>query len=404
MRLFNIALFILVVAATVRAQALDCTASAPVTPHARAEGEAEPVGDVVVVCTGGAASAATLINVTLTLNTDLTSLTFATVPVTSEALLLIDEPQPDAVNDSNGFSYSGQVLGTPFAAAGAPGSGNVYQAEQSAPTSVTWSGVPFVAPGPDGTRTLRLTNIRANASALQVGSSPAPVYATVSATIPIGNPSQIVAFVAPGLSFGEILVVGATAQFTFRENFIYAFRMRITPATEPLTKARQDIPGTYYYTESQFTPCFSYGDCSSPPAGPIGLATTPTLLLARIANLGYAAGSVLLPNQVQSETGSLAAALVVDPKMVRSAAGASYGGTYFVPVTGGSVDVLYEVAGSAGHFGCHCNDSFTISAILYDRSTHAIGFPTATVFKGYLAPLELAATASPTASRPRFAP
>jgi hypothetical protein len=61
----------------------------------RPEGEAERVAPFVVVCTGGIASASVPIDITVTLNTNLTSLTFATDPVTSEALLLIDFPDPN---------------------------------------------------------------------------------------------------------------------------------------------------------------------------------------------------------------------------------------------------------------------------------------------------------------------
>jgi hypothetical protein len=74
----------------------------------------------VVACSGGTTSASTPIDVTLTLNTNLTSRIFASTPVKSEALLLIDDPDPYTVNMSNGYSYNGQVLGKPHIAAGAP--------------------------------------------------------------------------------------------------------------------------------------------------------------------------------------------------------------------------------------------------------------------------------------------
>jgi hypothetical protein len=155
MHMFKVALLLAAVAATAYSQALNCTLNPEATLHVRPEGEAERVAPFVVVCTGGIASASVPIDITVTLNTNLTSLTFATDPVTSEALLLIDFPDPNVVDTANGFSYDGQVLGTPFAAAGSPGSGNVYQAEQSSATSVTWHGVPFVAPGPSGRATSR---------------------------------------------------------------------------------------------------------------------------------------------------------------------------------------------------------------------------------------------------------
>lgn len=310
-----------------------------------------------MVCSGGTPSASTPINITLTLNTNITSLTLGTGAVKSEAPLSIDDPSPDAVNNSNGFSYNGQVLGTPYVAAGAPGSGNVYLAEQSSPASVTWSGEPFVAPGPSGTRTLRLTNLRANATALPVLSGLSPVLASVSATIPIGNSSSIyIAFGAQGLTFSASVAGPGTANLTFSEGFAGAFRERIVPATSPFTMARQDIPGEVYFSESQFTPCFTFGSCSSPPAGRIGLATTGTLLLARMTRLEATAASVSAPNRLVSETGLIAAYLIVDGK---PAAGA---GSTSLSISGGSLNVLYEVTGSDAGEGegtrptcnCHC--------------------------------------------------
>jgi hypothetical protein len=395
MHLIKVALILAAVAATAYSQALDCTLGPTVVPSVRTEGEAEPVGEVLVVCSGGTPSASTPINITLTLNTNITSLTLGTGAVRSEALLLIDDPTPDAVNTSNGFSYNGQVLGTPYVAAGAHGSGNVYLAEQSTPASVTWSGVPFVAPGPSGTRTLRLTNIRANATALPVVSGLSPVLASVSATIPIGNSSSIyVAFAAQGLAFSASVPGPGTANLTFTEGLPGAFRERIVPATGPFTMARQDLPGYVYYSESQFTPCFTFGNCSSPPAGSIGLATTGTLLLARMTRLGATAASVSAPNQVLSETGFLTAYLMVGGQPVLAVGNSS------LPITGGSVNILYEVTGSIAF----ALDAFTIPAALFDSSGAPLAYPAHAVFSGYLAPVNSTPTASSTAPRPRFAP
>jgi hypothetical protein len=90
----------------------------------RAEGLAEPVGDIVVNCTGGYAGPLWPIQITVELSANLTSRILNAVSAGSEALLLIDEPQPGGINMSNGFPYNGQVLGTPGIAAGASGSGN----------------------------------------------------------------------------------------------------------------------------------------------------------------------------------------------------------------------------------------------------------------------------------------
>jgi hypothetical protein len=395
MYIFKIGLLLLALAGAAYAQALDCSTNAAVVPTVRAEGEAEAVGDIAVNCSGGTLSASTLINVTVTLNTNLTSRTFGSNPVKSEALLLIDYPQPGVVNISNGFSYNGQVLGTPGVAAGAPGSGNVYQAEQSSPTSVTWYGVPFVAPGPNAERSLWITNIRANATGLPVSEGLNPVLASVSATIAISNSSSIyVAFAAQGFTFSASGPGLGVANLTFTEGFPGAFRERIIPGTGPFTMTLQDIPGEIYFTESQFTPCFTYENCSPTPAAPIGLATTGTLLLARMTKLGAGAAFVSAPNQVVSETGFLTAYLIVDGKPALGA------GSTSLSISGGSVNVLYEVTGS----DAFAIDSFTIPAALFDSAGSSQPYPTNAVFKGYLAPIDSTTTASPTAPRPRFAP
>jgi hypothetical protein len=395
MSIFKTVLLLSVVAVTAYAQGLECTADAAVVPTARSEGEAEPVGDVFLVCSGGTPAASTAINITLTLNTNITGLALGADSAKSEALLLIDDPSPDAVNLSNGFSYNGEVLGTPYVAAGAPGSGNVYLADQTSATSVTWYGVPFVAPGPSASRTLRLTDIRANATMLASTGGLTPVMASLTSVIPIGNPSQIlVALGYPGLAFAATLPQPGTANLTFTENFAGAFRERVLPGTGPFTAVRQDIPGELYNTESQLTPCFTYGDCTTPPAAGIGLATNGTMLLARMTNLGTAAASVSVPNQVVSAVGQLTAYLIVDGKPVEAA------GSTSLAVTGASLNVLYEVTGS----DAFSIDNFTIPAVLFNSSGASIAYPASAMFNGYLAPIDSTPTASATAPRPRFAP
>jgi hypothetical protein len=378
-----------------------CTAAA-VAPFARAEGEAEPVGDVVLTCTGGTppSGPSPLFNISLTLSTNLTSRTFTTTPVTSEALLLIDEPQPGVNNFSNGFLYSGQVLGTSGVAAGSSGSGNVYQGQPTSANSVTWVGVPFVAPGAS-TRILRLTNIRADATA--VTGSPGQIYAFVSVSpstiFSITNSQLEVASVASGLAFSAT-TSSITANLTFQEGFSTAFRTRIdNTTTGPFTMALQDIPGTIYCSESQFTPCFSGANCSSPPAGPLGLATTGTLLRARLEGLGTAAASLSVPNRVFANTGLLAAYLIVGGKPVTGL------GRTSLSISSGTLDVRYGVAATSPYAGggdCGNIDTFTIPAALFDSSGAPLAFPPTAVFKGNLAPVDSLTTASPTAPRPRF--
>jgi hypothetical protein len=75
---------------------LNCTSNAGATPLVRAEGLAEIVGDLVLVCTGGVPTAAGTtvpqVDIQIFLNTNVTSRLVGD-PL-SEAVILIDDPSP----------------------------------------------------------------------------------------------------------------------------------------------------------------------------------------------------------------------------------------------------------------------------------------------------------------------
>jgi hypothetical protein len=190
----------------------------------RAEGIAELLGDLILNCSGGTPTVAglpiPLQNVVITVGgTNVTSrIEGSTVPGTStylvsEALLLIDEPFPAAPNPANGapdvtnpattqlgciannntncaITSLGVGLGAAGSYSGAAGHYNIFQGTQQGLNSISWSGVPIDAPGTAGTRVVRITNIRANASALAVGSTLIPT--TISESIFV-NGTQIIA-------------------------------------------------------------------------------------------------------------------------------------------------------------------------------------------------------------------
>lgn len=405
MRYSMIILPLLAVVGTAYAQSLDCNLSAAVPPTVRAEGEAEPIGDILVLCTGGTPGASTPIHLTVALNTNLTSRIFGTSPVMSEALLLIDEPLPDSVNMSNGFPYNGQVLGKSGIPAGTSGSGNVYLGRQVSETSVGWYAMPFVAPGPGQMRVIRITNLRANASTLPLDPV-GEVVATVSSTLPIHDNQPLTnAFVVPGLNFSAMIVSPDTANLMFAESFATAFSKRIenTPAG-PFSMSRQDIPGMIYNTDSQFTPCFSYGNCANTaPGSSLGRADNGTRLLARITGLGGSAAFVSVPNQILASGGSeprLEAWLIAGGQLV------TVPGNTPLPVANGSVHMLYAVTAAfpyAGIQGSFEMNTFTIPAVLLDSSSAPLAYPAQTAFAGFLAPLDSTGTASATAPEPRFA-
>jgi len=297
---------------------------------------------------------------------------------------------------TNGFPYDGQVLCTPGIAAGATGSGNVYPGRLASANSITWTGIPFVTPGPSGTRFLRITNVRANATTapLTPPFQISTVSAILSAPVPVTYPAPVIAFGAPGLIFSTAFTSSSTVNLTFTENFATAFRPRIQSASaSPFSMARQDIPATVYNTESQFTPCFGNANCSSPPVSPIGLADSGTLLLTQITGLGAGAAFLSVPNQV-TDVVSGTAYLLVAGKPVTNA------GTTSVPVVNGTVRLLYDIR-SANPTAI---DSFTIPATLMDSSGMPLPFPSQAAFTGQLGPVNNTATASSTAPEPRFAP
>jgi hypothetical protein len=211
------------------------------------------------------------VNIQVFLNTSLTSrlLTTSTSGVQwSEALLLLDDPAPGAQYPCNaaqtlpltgltlplgacaGYGNGLGTANTPstvayygpgtvgssatgcVAGAGLPGTPgtfgdglahcpgnnkNVFQGQQTASNSVTFLQVPIDPPGTSGSRIVRITNVRGNANALGVAganATPTPIVETISPTpaqfLPVSNPSQTVAFIQKGLTFGLFTGLGTT--------------------------------------------------------------------------------------------------------------------------------------------------------------------------------------------------
>ncbi len=241
---------------------LQCTAQAAGTPTIRAEGVAELVGDVLILCNGGTPTPAreNLRQVNFQIFTqpsiNITSrlLAGAGTGSFSEALLFIDEPTTDkqTLCGSNAYVYSvpvgsgqslisgncsahagtGNGIGTydPTVFTGAGNTnpvdtlnstgatvqvntqrGNAYQARQISANSLIWQGIPFDPPGTQVTRQIRITNVRVNASQLGVpaGSQAAvQLFISTSASgvfnpiaVPITNPTPTVASAQQSLGF-----------------------------------------------------------------------------------------------------------------------------------------------------------------------------------------------------------
>jgi hypothetical protein len=361
--------------ASAQTPAFQCTANAGVPPIIRSEGITELLGDLILNCNGGTATAigATVPAVNIQI--------FTSAPFTSrllgdpwtEALLMIDEPfsasnptVPQLVCGSAGapFQTIGAVLtdtcgntGTGIGAgvysgaagvAGAPPPGgpgytarpNIFQGRRVSDNAVLFVGVPIDPPGTSGTRVIRITNIRANASSAGVVVGPGPfapaaiqafISATGSTSIPINNPQQTVAFVQQGLSFSlrdsgggsvstsditrlqcidfnadtannnaETLDNGIHGYLRYAEGFFTSFKVRnavtygpppVVPpaysADNALTPVAQSGPGVIYNTETGFFMNTIAQDISSSRAtgSRAGLADHGTRLLARFNNI-----------------------------------------------------------------------------------------------------------------------
>jgi len=301
---------------------LTCATNVTATPQLRAEGYTEATGDITITCTGGPNTAVgaliPAVNITIFLNTQVTSRLLGSSNQ-SEALLLIDEPGSNllapAVGGNQPFgplapqticpNFSGNPVCSEFVSSVVATSGafagsavnvatnvaqgttasvngyNVFQGVVNA-NSVTWFGVPVLAPGTAGiTRTFRFTNIRANASALSGGSAAGatPVIASIAvsntAALPITNPTPTIGFVQPGLSTAAKSATAIqqcnsgtrlfTNTLTFTELFGTAFKTRVVPTANIVNGGQtynspnsgggngtQNIPGTVYNSESNF--------------------------------------------------------------------------------------------------------------------------------------------------------
>lgn len=319
-----------------------CTANAGVPPLIRSQGVSEKAGDVVLNCAGGTATDAG-VNVPTTdiqifLNTSLTSRILDTATNSTEALLMIDEPAPadqmlcGSINGCN-------VQGKGGAAGTYVGQPNVFRGQLAGTNSIVFLGVPVDPPGTtQAARVIRITNIRANASALGIAGGnapPTPLTEVISANgptaLPVNNPQQTVGFIQRGLTtsvtaggpFQQCTSVtsGNGGSVTFTEGFATAFKVRSisstgVPAVGSAAPAAQDVPGTIDESESQF-----YNPSFPAPYNLAGLSDFSTRL--KIVFSGVPAGVTLsvplaptgAPNSptltlqlVTSETGPYAAA------------------------------------------------------------------------------------------------
>jgi len=327
-------------------QPLVCTTNVAVTPTLRSEGYTEQTGDITIQCTGGVApvlnSVIPQVNITLFYNTAVTSRLLPVSNVSSnisEALLLLDEPGSGIANTSasqvlcapganqgptfgcteyvgtglqaftgnTGTVYANCVTFTAGVCTGTSNATqppNVFQGVVNG-NSITFFGVPFLAPTTTSSRVLRITNARVNASQLSGGSAAGatPVIASISisgaTSLSISNATPTVGFVQGGLTTSASSASGQNQcqsqtrtsinTLTFTENFPTAFKTRVfaqsntayagqgIPGQSGL--ANQNVPGSIYNSESNFV----YS--ASGMTGTAGLADFGTRLRAVFNNV-----------------------------------------------------------------------------------------------------------------------
>jgi hypothetical protein len=345
---------------------LECIANAGVPPTVRAEGWTELMGDLTLNCTGGVSTPPGQIvqpvNVQVTINTYLTSRILSGNFI--EALLIIDEPHsatntnrpilncgaPGAADSgpsgrnvcaivepaTPNLTYDGTPNVSGATTCGAAntyscGRPNVFQGQLGTPAvsgqtnAVTWLGVPLDPPGTTTNRTIRITNIRADAHDANGSAAPGNFVASYitaqisingNTSLSLNNPQQIVAFIGPGLvagisatNFGFLQCVAAPAEspipaFTWTEGFASSWKAKniamilntatagftgngvITPPNSYWTYGgtinyptdlNQNVPGAIYNTESGFEYPGTNDPTPNPPPGIGTFSITPGL-------------------------------------------------------------------------------------------------------------------------------
>jgi hypothetical protein len=286
------------------AAAFSCTHLAPSTvSQIRSEGTTELTADVLLQC-GGIASQAFHADVIVRLNTNLTSRLLDNNG-NVDALLLIGDPTTPTLGTN---AFPGKLLGN---------------------DAVRFAGVPVANAGANSTRTLRIVNLRADATVPGLADD---ISATVEVpTVGVSNARQIVARKVPSLaaSFAAGTAAngggGSVVPITFRELIPSAFRLRIAPNQEP------SQAGVSYGSES------GYGN--SLLLGPkTGVADTATRLVARLRNIP-AGTRVLAP---VFPTGSTSAQLVA-ADATGAGLGFLTGSSQEVPVVNGEAVLSWEI-------------------------------------------------------------
>jgi uncharacterized protein (TIGR03437 family) len=357
----------------------------------RGEGYTEQTGDITLTCTGGVApalgSVIPQITITVFYNTTVTSRLLPQASVSnaiSEALLSIDEPGSGLPAPVPNFGaaapqnlcttplqgcveYVSQAPGstvpvatdTPQGTAATTPGKNVFLGIVNA-NSVTFNGVPMLAPGNTGSRVFRVTNVRLNANSLYAGPFVGVVPAqaaisltgTASASMSLSTPNVYVGYItntlstsagaapslqqctsqsltpATTLSFTEIVNTAFMTRVMAQNNVLYAGQNG-TPGLNGF--AAQNVPGTLYNSESDFVLPIAAGQTA-------GLADFGTRLKAQFNNVPAGVHLFVSVSNVQNS------GLPVSAPAVPGGSAANSGSTGFAQLTANETGAFSAVA------------------------------------------------------------
>lgn len=304
-----LAVLVGVTADTAAAQSFQCQANAGVPARVRGEGRTELVGEMLLNCNGNVASSTALYaNIQIFLSTNITSKIINSTTNATEALLMLGDPLPanqcltaNAATTTIPYPWCGTTSAYTYQ--------NVFQGVKAGDNSLLWLNVPIVIP-PATTQVIRITNVRANAnSAYSQGQTFIPqqitmfVTVTSSVSIPINNPTQVVAAVLKGLDFAVVKCSDDTsstsvsgqqcvkrnqtdptatdhtmdALLKYSEGFDAAFKIR-----KSLNQDGANLGVLFNSSESGY---INTGGGVFGLGSYIGFANTGTRLLARFANI-----------------------------------------------------------------------------------------------------------------------
>ncbi len=353
----------------------------------RAEGLAEPLGEIVLNCAGGAAGAAVSINLTL----------FVPVNVTNRL-------QTDNTVD---------VVLTVDA-----GSGPVpspVPATLVSPASVAFNGLSFTL-SPSGTATLRISNLRAAVNQLPSSLVGQPVEVLLAASgqtpITLANSRVTVGVLTTGLlassSSTQVVCTGSRLPetITFTNLLAAGTRFASTRVTEGAADAfrrrgPRDDTGTRILVRYAGFPAGARLFVPDVIAGSSALEPTAGGDMGLPASGGRYApsepGSLLLARVANADSSGAGGVPVFQPGPPGSGA-VSFDAVSEVPLAGGAGYVVYEVVDANGSL----RESAQLPTFL-GLGPLTGGDPLVASWSVTLAPVSTVATASPSAPVPRFA-